>query len=112
MARQPAKNREAGATGGTERPSDMFIMDVHREFRGKWVLLRPTKLGKYERVLRGVVIVSGSHSKVLKKLVHLIETEPRPEHPYDLFKAGAYLPLSWDAVRDGVDGATETADRA
>jgi hypothetical protein len=82
----------------------MSIREVHEQFNGKWVLVRPTQLGEYKRLLRGEVIASGSHSKVLNKLARLIETEPRPEHPYDLFKAGAYLPFSWSV--------TEATERA
>jgi hypothetical protein len=87
MATRKAASNQNGATASA-RPEDMSIADVHRQFAGKWVLVKTTKIDEHREPRRGVVITAGSHSKVLKSLARQIELYGRPEFPYDVFPAG------------------------
>jgi hypothetical protein len=84
-ARKPATSN---ATRTDAHSADMSIADVHRQFAGKWVLVKTTKIDEHREPRRGIVITAGSHSKVLKSLARQIELYGRPEFPYDVFPAG------------------------
>jgi hypothetical protein len=110
MAMQKASTNQNGASTDA-RAEDMSITDVHRQFAGKWVLVKTTKVDERREPLRGVVITAGSHTRVLKRLAREIELNGRPEFPYDMFPAGD-LVLANGAFPGEDESSPDAADRS
>jgi hypothetical protein len=91
MVARKQKADQNGQPTESGRPPDLSIADVHRQFGGKWVLVKTTKVDERGEPRRGVVIAAGSHSKVYKTLASQIELYGRPEFPYDVFLAGDWV---------------------
>lgn len=84
------KDAKAKSPRTLKQPEELSYEEVQERFKGKLLLIRPTEVNEHRQWTRGEIILVGSRAQVLRKLAHLIETEPRPKYPYQMFAAGVW----------------------
>ena len=98
----PVRQERAAAAPAACRLS---MEDVEAQYAGQWVLLKVTDRDAYDAPSAGEVVAHGPRRRVIQALRAIGASGERPEAPYALFAAGAFVRPGTAAMLEFLKGA-------
>jgi hypothetical protein len=78
---------------------ELSYEEAQVRYKGKLALIRPTEVNEHRQWTRCEILAVGSRSKLFRILAGLINTEPKPAYPYQLFTGGVWFRSFEDAAK-------------